>query len=221
MIKKLVAPLILGISGCAVLIALSLWQVERLAWKEGLIKETQIAMDAEPSDLFQDYMELGYGFSTGMKFELTGRLLDRYTDKLSGAGYNRIMPFETAGHLVMVEIGFVDQFKKADNFIIPQGLVTITGHAYTPEGNGSIDAEKNIWVGYNLDEMAKYLGTKPFLLIANKSPIDGIKDAPFTIDLPNNHQQYAMTWALLALAWGGMTVYWGYSRIRTPKNGRT
>lgn len=221
MLKKLAAPLILGLSGCATLLALMVWQIERLAWKESQIANIEETMNGEPSDLFQDYMELGYGYSTGMKFELSGKFLNRYTDKLSGAGYHRIMPFETGGHIIMLEVGFVDQTKKADEFTLPEGTVRIIGHVYDPDGDGTIDRNKNIWVGYNIDDMAKYLRTQPFLLIANKSPIDGINDAPFTIDLPNNHQQYAITWGLLALAWGAMTVYWGYSRIRTRKNGIT
>lgn len=219
MLKKIIGPLILGVAGCAALISLCVWQIDRLAWKEGLIAKTLESMNAAPSMIADvDWTNLNQ-VTSGQPFEVTGKFLDGFADKLSGAGYNRIIPFQAGNHVIMVETGFVDQFSKSEAMNIPSEMMTIKGRAYFPEGQGSLDATKNIWVGYNLPEMAVQLNAEPFILVADESPIAGIKSSPFTIDLPNNHLQYAITWGLLALAWAAMTVYWGYSRMRKRKTG--
>ena len=37
MLRKILFPLLLGLAGCGVLIALGVWQVERLAWKQDIL----------------------------------------------------------------------------------------------------------------------------------------------------------------------------------------
>ena len=49
--RRLLFPLFLGLAGCAVLIALGLWQLRRLDWKEGLIAEIETRLADEPRPL--------------------------------------------------------------------------------------------------------------------------------------------------------------------------
>ena len=37
--RRILGPLLIGILGTAVLIALGVWQVQRLAWKEGVLAD--------------------------------------------------------------------------------------------------------------------------------------------------------------------------------------
>ena len=39
--KRLIAPLILGVGGIAILISLGTWQLRRLEWKEGILAEIE------------------------------------------------------------------------------------------------------------------------------------------------------------------------------------
>ncbi len=47
-VRKLVLPAIATVIVCAILIGLGVWQVERLAWKEGLIAQVSARMTAKP-----------------------------------------------------------------------------------------------------------------------------------------------------------------------------
>src|SRR6056297_1077634 len=49
--KSVLVPLIFGIAGVAVLVSLGKWQVERLAWKEGVLAEIEGRISAEPVPL--------------------------------------------------------------------------------------------------------------------------------------------------------------------------
>jgi surfeit locus 1 family protein len=38
-----------------------------------------------------------------------------------------------------------------------------------------------------------------------------------TIDIPNNHLQYAITWFMMAILWFGMSAYFVYKMIKKKK----
>ena len=46
--RKLFFPIILGVSGVAVLLYLGFWQMQRLAWKEGILAEIDARMTRAP-----------------------------------------------------------------------------------------------------------------------------------------------------------------------------
>ncbi len=217
--SKWLSPLIVGLFGVSVLIGLGLWQVQRLHWKEALIEDLAIKMHAAPIELSSIELASADALS-GTPVIAKGSFGETYTDLLSGdkelgAGYRRVVPFVSGDRTVMVELGFLPEAKKNAEFDLPKAEVEITGHLYFPKGaNGSFDAARNIWVGYNVADMAEQLGAAPLILAANQSPIPELKDTPMTIDLPNNHLQYAITWFSLAAVWGMMALYWGFRRMR-------
>ena len=47
----LIAPLIFGLAGVAILVALGIWQVQRLAWKEGVLEKIEARIAADPVSL--------------------------------------------------------------------------------------------------------------------------------------------------------------------------
>ena len=51
MTKRMIIPLIFGLAGCAILISLGVWQVQRLAWKEGILAEIAQEIAADPVPL--------------------------------------------------------------------------------------------------------------------------------------------------------------------------
>lgn len=218
--KKLRFPIILGLLGCGLLIWLTIWQIQRLAWKENLLANLTVQMESAPKTM-ADLPSLDLRKVDGLPFSARGKIGTEYVDLLSGgtggAGYRRIAALDTGEHIIMIELGFLPEGQKLNAFEGSSSDVEITGNLYAPKGNGSYDQKRNIWVGYDLEKMAKQLGAEPIILVAKTSPFPEIISEPFTLNIPNNHLQYAITWALLALAWGAMTVYWGYSKIRTGK----
>ncbi|MEO1641612.1 MAG: SURF1 family cytochrome oxidase biogenesis protein, partial [Pseudomonadota bacterium] len=57
MLRKILFPLILGVTGCGILIWLGLWQVERLAWKEDILAEIDGRLATAPAPLSTDVTE--------------------------------------------------------------------------------------------------------------------------------------------------------------------
>ncbi|MEL6267175.1 MAG: SURF1 family cytochrome oxidase biogenesis protein, partial [Pseudomonadota bacterium] len=47
-LRRLAAPAILGVAGTATLVALCLWQLDRLDWKLGLIAALEARLSADP-----------------------------------------------------------------------------------------------------------------------------------------------------------------------------
>jgi len=49
--KNVAIPLVFGILGVAVLVSLGKWQVDRLAWKEGVLADIEARISADPVPL--------------------------------------------------------------------------------------------------------------------------------------------------------------------------
>ncbi|HRK43267.1 MAG TPA: SURF1 family cytochrome oxidase biogenesis protein, partial [Gemmobacter sp.] len=47
----MILPLLFGLIGAAILVALGTWQVQRLAWKQGVIAAAEAQMQAAPAPL--------------------------------------------------------------------------------------------------------------------------------------------------------------------------
>ena len=51
MLKRLIFPIVVGVAGCAVLIWLGVWQLQRLEWKAGVLAEIEAQIGADPVSL--------------------------------------------------------------------------------------------------------------------------------------------------------------------------
>jgi surfeit locus 1 family protein len=54
MIRRMIWPLVFGLGGMAILMSLGIWQVQRLAWKEGVLAEIEARIAATPEALPED-----------------------------------------------------------------------------------------------------------------------------------------------------------------------
>lgn len=222
-LRGVVVPVLVGVLGVAILLALGFWQVQRLVWKEGLIAEIEARLAAEPApvpevpDPQRDRL---------LRVEATGQIGTEELHILSsldpwGAGYRVVSPMELSdGRRILVDLGYVPQDLKnpaarqrpapVDPGRVPD---QVTGPLLWPAETDSFTPEpelaRNIWFGRDVPAMAEALGTEPVLLVAethtwNEWP----RPVPPGTDLPNRHLEYAITWFSLAAVWAGMTVFW-------------
>lgn len=220
MIKRLIAPFIIGITGVAVLLALGVWQVQRLGWKTGVLAEIEARMDGGAKPLPVDPTEANDKYRpvivTG---DFTGEELHVLVSlKHHGPGYRIIAVFETGQRRVMVDRGFVAEADK--NKTRAPVFARIIGNLHWPDEVDGFtpmpDLEKNIWFARDVVAMAEALETEPTLVIlrAVNPDTQGITPLPLdTTTIPNDHLQYAVTWFALAAVWAGMAAYWVW-RIR-------
>jgi len=213
MTRRMIAPLLFGLIGTAVLIFLGLWQVQRLDWKRGILDTIEariaaapVAVPSVPTKAEDQYRRVD---ASGI---VEAGEIHVYTAAPSGGvGYRIIAPFILAdGRKILIDRGFVPIGEKDASR--PTGPISVRGSLLWPD-DGALDSNppdlaKNIWIARELPAMAAELGTEAVLIVAAETdPSDGPDPLPVTVNIPNNHLEYAVTWFGLAVVWAGMTLW--------------
>lgn len=216
--RRIIVPLIFGLGGCAVLIALGLWQLRRLDWKEGVLAEIESRIHAAPAalstlDLTKSPEDLRYTPVTITGHTTDKELLVLTSRQGDGPGFRVISAFITHDdHAVMIDRGYIPETDRAAPR--PPVEMTVTGNLHWPQETDSYtpvpDVAKGLWYARDVPAMAKALATEPLLVIAQEVTPDAQGVLPLPIDtagIPNDHLEYAITWFSLAAVWAGMTVF--------------
>ncbi len=217
--QRILAPLLIGVIGAAMLLGLCLWQVQRMYWKEAVLAEIAAMMAQAPVTLpaaVDPLLDRYRGVLADGRF--TGEAvfkLDSLKDE--GPGKRVIAVFQMAdGRRVLVDRGiWLDGTAASPETAHP---ATVAGNLDWPRESDSFtpppDAATGLWFARDVEAMAAALEVEPVLIVAREPTGDGITPMPVdTSAIPNNHWQYAVTWFLLAVAWLGMTSLWLW-RIR-------
>ncbi len=209
MIRRMILPLLFGLTGAAVLSGLGIWQVQRLAWKTDLLAGIDARIADAPVALAEatgDYQPVQLsGRYTGQELHVLASL------KREGAIYRIISAFETPeGRRILVDRGFVPATDKT----APRtgGQATLTGNLHSPDEvdffTPEPDLATNIWYARDVPAMASALGTEEVFVILRETSETPPPVTPLPVDtsgIPNDHFGYAVTWFSLAAIWLGMT----------------
>jgi surfeit locus 1 family protein len=210
-------PTVFTIPCVLIMIGLTIWQVERLQWKEGLIADRQARITAAPIDLppvGSDLAEAEY-----RRVRLTGQYQNDHEMYLAArsmngnVGYHIVTPFMLDnGGTVLVDRGWVPDTKKLAA-ARPQGQLagelTMDGVVRLSQRQSFLqpdnEPDKNVWFFLDLPAMVAKAGLQArgdIYVEAAASDIPGTYPlgGQTRINLPNDHLQYAITWALLAAA---------------------
>ncbi len=211
--RRLAFLLIFGVTGAAILIGLGVWQVQRLAWKEGVLAEIDSRIGAAPQPLptapqpdTDRYMPVEISGTV-----LPGEIAVLVSVKRVGPGFRVIAPFETEdGRRILIDRGFVPDAAKRDTRSL--GPATVTGNLHWPRETDRFTPEPDLtagtWFARDVPAMAAHLDTEPVLVIATSETDHAVTPLPVdTSGIPNDHLQYAITWFSLAVIWVAMTVY--------------
>ena len=229
---------VLVVVGVAILCGLGVWQVQRKAWKEGLIATLNDKLSRPPVDLpprtsWQDLKEQGneYRRVTFPAEFIPGQEALVYTagssfrPDVKGPGYWVFAPARLAGgSVVIIDRGFVPlERKDAATHAAQPGLIDLVGIMRWPETSGSFtpaaDLKSNVWYARDLKAIAaakQWSSHAPFY-IEQELPVPPggwPKPGKLVVNLPDNHLQYALTWFGLALALAGVYVVWLVRRLR-------
>jgi surfeit locus 1 family protein len=222
-----------------VLIGLGVWQLERKAWKEGLIAALTARLAAGPEALppASDWPSLNQNkdeyrrVSFTAQFENDKEALVFATGTAfrpdlanAGPGYWVFTPARLIdGSTVLVNRGFVPDGKRDPKSRVQGeivGPVAIVGvmrwpdrrHWFTPGD----EPERNLWFVRNPQAIAaaKELGPVAPFYVEQESPFppgDLPQPGKLAVSLPDNHLQYALTWFGLAAVLGGVFLSWAYT----------
>ena len=210
---------IAALLGIASLIALGVWQIERLSWKLALIDrvEQRIHAVSEPMPPMASWPLINASHDEYRRVTVTGRfmhdretLVKAVTDE--GAGFWVLTPLETAdGTMVLINRGFVPperREKAARQAGNPAAPVAITGLLRLTEPKGGFlranDPAGNRWYSRDVEAIAAARGlprVAPFFIDADATPNPGgyPQGGLTVVTFHNNHLIYALTWFGLAL----------------------
>lgn len=220
-------PTAITVPAVLFMLALCLWQVQRMYWKEDLIAARQERSEAAPIPL----PPMGADISAAefRRVTLSGRFdHDREfflaaRSQNGNVGYWVVTPFVLGdgGGAVLVNRGWVPNEKKAPEAraegqiagdVVFDGIVRQPQHQswFQPHN----EPKNNMWFYLDPAEMAASSG----LPVRQDLYLDAVKtDLPggfplggqTRIHLPNDHLQYAITWGSLAVAL--IAIYFVYS----------
>lgn len=223
MLRNTIFALVLGLGGAAILIGLGIWQLQRLEWKEAIIAEAEGMILAEPLALPTALDPVADRYrAVRVDGAFIGEEMHVLTStREGGPGFRVIASYRTEDRRrILIDRGYVPETAKTAPR--PPRAVAIEGNLVWPDdvtpSTPPYDAERDIWYGRNVPEIAKLLQTEPILIVARSDTGDGVIPQPVTVQgFRNDHLQYAITWFSLAAVWLGMTVYLLW-RIRTRTN---
>lgn len=236
---RTIAAVITVLLALAILLSLGTWQMQRLAWKEGLLAAIAERRAAPPVDVAEiDRMakageDVDYRAMTATGIYANNKERHFFATHEGRTGYYIYTPLQLAdGRYLLVNRGFVP-FENKEPETRKQGQLsgeqTVHGLAraellekpswVVPDN----DIGKNIFYWKDHHAMASSVGLDPaevvpFFMDADATenpgglPIGGVTQ----FDLPNNHLQYAVTWYGLALALAVISIAVAVKRRRNP-----
>ncbi|MGI9388274.1 MAG: SURF1 family protein [Methyloligellaceae bacterium] len=210
-------------AGVAMLIGLGTWQLQRLAWKQGLVERIEARARGGPVPLAAALRNWSQtGDIEYQRVRLSG-VFDHdserhlYTVVAGKPGWRIITPLKAGENaIVMVDRGYVPpSLKNPQDRAAGQvgGTVTVTGLARAPGRKNAFtpasDLARNIWYWRNLEGMAASVldaGSRerlaPFFVEADAAATPGgwPKGGVTRVKFANRHLEYAVTWYGLAVA---------------------
>jgi surfeit locus 1 family protein len=227
-------PTLFALAAFVIFIGLGTWQIQRKAWKEGLIHSLEQRLSAAPIDLppRQSWTRLDPEEDEFRRVKLSAAFVSGeealvYTSgsalrsDVSGPGYWVLAPARlAAGGLVVVNRGFVPEGRR-DPRSRPEGETTgaidLIGVLRWPEQRGVFapkdEPERNLWFVRDPAAIAAAKGwgeVAPFYVeLEGPQPPGGLPRAgALKPNLRNEHLQYAITWYGLAVVVAVMFSFW-------------
>ncbi len=212
-------PTLFTVPGVLILLALGIWQVQRLHWKEGLIAQRDAAVVAAPIAPPQTLAEArGDAFRHTVAegtYDNDKELFLAASSDGGDSGYQVVTPLKmTDGRTMFINRGFIplelkDRAKRAAGEL--SGLQRVAGLLRVPPAEKpsfflpNNRPDLNLWFWVDLPAMARQDGIAdpvPFYVDADTTANPGSwpQGGITRLELPNNHLQYAITWFSLAIA---------------------
>ena len=216
-------PTLFTAAAALLCLALGIWQIQRLHWKEGLIAERQAALAAPPVSLPHSAAAaraLGLRRVVAEGTFLYGKeILVHANGPEGGLGFYVLTPLrEPSGRIVFVNRGFVPARLKnplARRAGDPAGTVRVSGMLRLAGGKPGWFVPDNrplrrAWYWVDVPAMGRADGlarVAPFYIDADATPNPGgwPRGGVSLPALPNHHLQYAITW--FALAGAALVIY--------------
>ena len=189
--------------------ALGTWQLYRLQWKLELISEITFGLDSRPIEYSSSIKKNYQRVNTKGKFNFDKQIYVYSLNEKGKPGYDVVTPFRTnKNENVLINRGWINKELK-DNPIInldketDQKIVGLLRKIYKPNiFKPENDIKNNIWFSINLEDIKEATGEQfnEFVIFLEDNQVKSPIPKKISIDVPNNHLKYAITWYAISIS---------------------
>ena len=186
--------------------ALGTWQLYRLQWKQDLIEEISKGLKSTPIQYSKNIKKNYQKVTLAGEYNFKDQIYLYSLNSKGQPGFDVVTPFETINkENILVNRGWIKKELKNDpkiNYSTKNitGMLRIANrkNIFTPDN----DIDENIWFSVNLEDLQKITDKKfnEFIVYLEDKNINIPKPKKITIDVPNNHLKYAITWYSISIS---------------------
>ena len=189
--------------------ALGTWQLYRLQWKVEIINEIKAGLNSSPIK-YSNLVKKNYQrVNIKGKFNFNEQIYLYSLNDKGKPGFDVITPFKTENNdNVLVNRGWISKELKGKTIIntknnSEQKIVGFLREIYKPNiFKPANDIENNVWFSINLKEINKVTGKRfdEFVIFLEDDQEKIPQPKKVSIDVPNNHLKYAITWYAISVS---------------------
>ena len=186
--------------------SLGTWQLYRLQWKQDLINQIRDGLNSTSIQYSQNINKNYQRVTLVGKYNFKNQIYLYNLNEKGQPGFDVITPFETSNkENVLINRGWIKkEFKNNPGINFPstniKGLLKQSArkNIFTPNN----DLKENIWFSINFNEIQKFTGKEfnKFIVYLEDESVKIPQPKKITIDLPNNHLKYAITWYSISIS---------------------
>ena len=201
----------------SIFIALGSWQLIRLDWKNELLNKIDSSLKKEPVDLMTNVHEDYLKIKTSGIIDFDKQIYLYSLNEKGAPGFNVVNPIIINNKNFLLNRGWISFDKKSskeinifDNKII---LGTLKKQIKASRFKPANDIKNNYWFTLDRNDVFKYTNKNfsPFIIYLNNN-LELPKPKIITVNIPNSHKKYAITWFSLALS-----IFFFYLYVRKNK----
>ena len=185
---------------------LGTWQLYRLQWKQDLISEINYGLNSTPVKYSKKINKNYQRVVLEGKYDFNNQIYLYSLNEKGQPGFDVITPLETLeGENILINRGWINkEFKKNPKINVTEkkiyGLLKKNSkkNMFKPKN----DIKKNIWFSINLEEVKKITGKNftNYIVYLENTELDVPSPKKITINVPNNHLKYAITWYSISIS---------------------
>ena len=189
--------------------ALGTWQLYRLQWKLELISEITFGLDSSPIEYSNSIKKNYQRVNAKGKFIFDKQIYLYSLNDNGKPGYDVVTPFRTnKNENVLINRGWINKELKGNakinfNSAIEQNIVGLLREIYKPNMfKPDNDIKNNIWFSINLEDLKEATGEQfnEFVIFLEDNQVKSPIPKKISIDVPNNHLKYAITWYAISIS---------------------
>ena len=188
---------------------LGTWQLYRLQWKLELISQITSGLNSKPIE-YSKSVKKNYQRVTSIgRFNFDKQIYLYSLNEKGKPGYDVITPFKTnKNENVLINRGWIDKDLKGNSKInlkigAEQKIVGLIRKIYKANiFKPSNDTANNVWFSIDLEDLRDFTGEQfnEFVIFLEDNQAKTPLPKKISIDVPNNHLKYAITWYAISIS---------------------